>query len=78
MANLDPARVEGAHPAAAAPFLLYSSLHERAVIDAARATIDRLDDLVNGRAMKAVAWLTGIVMSGLGVYRAALTAMGAA
>jgi CBS domain-containing protein len=45
MANHDVSPAEGAHPASAASFLFYSSLHGRPVVDASGATIGRLDDL---------------------------------
>src|SRR5262245_48630608 len=44
MAHLD-AQLHDRHAAAGAPFVFYSSLHGRPVVDAAGAVIGRLDDL---------------------------------
>jgi hypothetical protein len=45
MANLEESRVEGGRPAVAAPFVFYSSLHGRPVVDATGVPIGRLSDL---------------------------------
>jgi len=42
MANLEESRAEGRHPAVAAPFVFYSSLHGRLVVDATGAPVGRL------------------------------------